>query len=264
MTLGTVSSDLVTRQKKARGQGDSCNQYHLLKCRNGLVSNSETVLTPSKWHVVNQLPSPKRFARPSLVSLGATDSYAGREVENASKFTRLRWQAIPRKQSSYDDETISLMTRTCEKCDHLNFPCFNWRSCFARFWLSPEAPTDPTHLYLPTDLSRLTSPSPAGFHNHRPEQRWHHQQGRSQGCAGHNGPTECEEWGAGGHGEGGKRPHQLHRLPDHVRREAEGYVDACPRTAQADFGLICYIILTLDAWYNSGLILDYHHCCSWD
>lgn len=72
--------------------------------------------------------------------------------------------------------------------------------------------------------SLYTLPS-VGFHNHRPEQRWHHQQGRPQGRAGNHGPTECEEWGAGGHGEGSQRPHQLHCLPDHVRREAEGCVD---------------------------------------
>ncbi len=35
--------------------------------------------------------------------------------------------------------------------------------------------------------------------------------------------AEREEWGAGGHDQGGQRPHQLHRLPHHVRREAEGW-----------------------------------------
>lgn len=41
ITLGTGSEDSVTR-----GGNDSCNQYLLLKCRKGLVSHSETILTP--------------------------------------------------------------------------------------------------------------------------------------------------------------------------------------------------------------------------
>lgn len=131
--------------------------------------------------VADQLPSPKRFARPSLVSLGAVVSYVESETTHAWS-SKVMWREL--------NLTSSVFT-VC------NF------------------------LFLTS--SYLTVP--AGFHNHRPEQRWHHQQGWSQGRAGHHGPTECEEWGAGGYGEGGQRPHQLHSLPDHVRREAEGCVD---------------------------------------
>lgn len=35
-------------------------------------------------------------------------------------------------------------------------------------------------------------------------------------------PHQCQERGAGGHGEGGSRAYQLHRLPHHVRGETQG------------------------------------------
>lgn len=57
-----------SHKAKKRGEGrgggeDSCNQYLLLKCRKGLVSNSETILTPwkDKWPTSCQVPKGLQF-----------------------------------------------------------------------------------------------------------------------------------------------------------------------------------------------------------
>lgn len=162
--------------------------------------------------VADQLPSPKRFAMPSLVSLGDTPSYVEGEGANCSTVTHLHCLAQIIMKNKLDNKDLwemweSQFSLVLIKC------YFSWS--LAELW---------SNLWL---ISR----SVPGFHNHRPEQRWHHQQGRPQGRAGQHGSAECEEWGAGGHGEGGQRPHQLHRVPDNVRREAEG----CVGTYQLSF-----------------------------
>jgi len=67
--------------------------------------------------VVDQLPSPKRFAMPSLVSPGATPSYVWREVENE----QLLWPGLVRNVSI----SISTVLIQC-------------RVSLDGFWTSPE------------------------------------------------------------------------------------------------------------------------------
>lgn len=93
--IGDRARNFSHQAKKKKRGGDSCNQYLLLKCLKGLVSTFWGHFNTLEWQVGDQLPSPRRFAMSSPVSLGAALSYVEGRCRTA--FTRLCWQTPSRK-----------------------------------------------------------------------------------------------------------------------------------------------------------------------